>query len=542
MKKNNFLEGSFIATFGIIICKIIGLLYVIPFYAMITNMGASLYSYAYSIYSVFLSLSTSGIPFAMSKLVSEYNALEYYNTKERVYKIGMKIIAALGIFFFFVLFITAPYIASFILGKTTGGNTPGDITLVIRTVSVALLIVPFLSVAKGYLQGHKYITPASVSNIIEQLVRVIIIIAGCFISLKLMGIEERYAIATSVLAAAIGALFAYIYLIIKIYKNKDKLHRHEKITRHETKYTNRYLLKQIIYCAVPFIIVDVLKSAYNLVDTLTVVRTLTDLGYSNTIAETTFSIIGTWGSKLSMIIISISMGISISLIPNIAESYVKKNKSEVELRTNQAIQTLMFLVIPMTIGIFFLARPIWILFYEYNPFSFQVFRMFIIQSITFSLISILINIIQTTNHTKTAITVLFLSFLANALLNIPMMHFCHNIGFGGYQGASVATLITQIIPCIYLLYYIKRKFQINYKAAKINCTKIVLITAIMIISLMIISLFYPINSTNRMEALIETIVYSIIGGIIYFILSYKSGLFHSLFGNRFSIFHKKKTS
>lgn len=542
MKKNNFLEGSFIATFGIILCKIIGLLYVIPFYAMITNRGASLYSYAYNIYSVFLSLSTSGIPFAMSKLVSEYNTLGYYYTKEKVYKLGTKIIATLGIFFFLVLFIIAPYIASFILGKTTGGNTVSDITLVIRTVSFALLIVPFLSVSKGYLQGHKYITPASISNVIEQLVRVVIIIVGCFISLKIMGVEEKYAIATSVLAAAIGALFAYLYILYKIHKNKEQFHRNENITRNEAKFTNSYLFKQIIYCAIPFILVDVLKSAYNLVDTLTVVRTLTNLGYSSSIAETTFSIIGTWGSKLSMIIIAISMGISVSLIPNIAESYIKKDQKEVELRINQSIQTLLFLVIPMTIGIFFLARPIWILFYEYNPFSFTVFRMFIIQSITFSLISILINIVQTTNHTKTAIKVLFFSFLANACLNIPMMYFCHYIGFGGYQGASVATLITQIIPCIYLFHYIKKNFNINYKIAKSNCFKIILITAIMIICLMILSLFYKIDSTERISALIEVIVYSIIGGTIYLTLAYKSGLLHNLFGNRFSFLSKKKIS
>ena len=61
MKKNNFLEGSFIATLGIILCKVIGLVYVIPFYAMLTKTGSALYSYAYSIYAVFLSLSTSRV-------------------------------------------------------------------------------------------------------------------------------------------------------------------------------------------------------------------------------------------------------------------------------------------------------------------------------------------------------------------------------------------------------------------------------------------------------------------------------------------------
>ena len=75
MKKNSFIGGTIIATLGIIITKIIGLLYVIPFYAIIGDQGGALYGYAYTVYQLFLSLSTAGFPFAISKLTSEYLAL-----------------------------------------------------------------------------------------------------------------------------------------------------------------------------------------------------------------------------------------------------------------------------------------------------------------------------------------------------------------------------------------------------------------------------------------------------------------------------------
>ncbi len=531
MKKNGFMEGSFIATFGIVLCKIIGLVYVIPFYAMISNTGAALYSYAYSIYAVFLSLSTSGIPIAMSKLVSEYNSLGYYHTKEKIYKLGNRMIMALGFFFCLILILFAPFIASFILGKATGGNSVHDVTLVIRIVATALLVVPSLSVIKGYYQGHKFMTQPSISNVIEQLVRVIVIIIGCFISLKIMGLKESIAIAISVFAATIGALLAYLYLYFKWKKNEKLFNTKEKITRDEVKFTTKYLMKQILLLSIPFIIIDVLKSSYNLVDTLTVVRTLTNLGYPSEVAETAFSVIGTWGSKLSMIIISVSMGISTSLIPNIASDFIQKKQIPLNNKINQSIQTLLFLTIPMTFGIFFLARPIWIIFYGYNAFSIEVFRVFIIQSITFSLITILINIVQTTNKNKVAVLVLLTSFIANAILNIPMMYFCEYIGLGGYQGASVATLITQIVPCIFLLVYLKKYLKLDYSSSKKNVLKIVLATAIMFVSMMIIELFIPINSTTRFKAILETILYTIIGGSIYFILLYKSGLIKELFGN-----------
>ncbi len=531
MKKNNFFEGSFISTFGIIICKIIGLLYVIPFYAMITSKGAALYSFAYSIYTVFLSLSTSGIPIAMSKLVSEYNSLEYYHTKEKIYKLGKNIIIGLGIFFFIILMIFAPNLANFILGKnTSGGNTVEDVTLVIRIISSALLIVPILSVTKGYIQGHKYMTPTSISNIIEQIVRVLVILIGCFVSLKIIGTEEKVAISISVFAATIGAFLAYLYLIVKIKKNKKQFNNNIEIKKEETKITKKYLIKQIILYALPFIIIDLLKSAYNLVDTFTITRTLTSLGYSQNVADLTFATIATWGNKLSMIIISISIGITTSLIPSLASDFVLKKHKEINKKVNQAIQLLLVITIPMTIGIFFLARPVWIVFYSYDQLSINVFQLFIFQAITFSLFSVLLNITQTTNYTKVTILTLLFSFIGNAILNIPMMHLFNNFGIG-YQGASVSTLITQIIPIIFLMYFINKKLKVNYKTTYKTTIKIIISSLAMLLVLYLISLIYPLNCITKSKALIQTTVYSIIGITIYLVLAVKLGIIKDIFGN-----------
>lgn len=532
MKKNNFFEGSFIATLGIVVCKIIGLLYVIPFYAMISSKGATLYSFAYSIYTVFLSLSTSGIPIAMSKLVSEYNSLEYYNTKEKVYKIGKYIIIGLGIFFFIVLMITAPSIANFILGKnSSGGNTVSDVAFVIRLISTALLVVPILSVTKGYLQGHKYMTPSSISNVIEQIIRVAVILIGCFVSLKIMGLEEKIAIGISVLAATIGAFFAYIYLYIKLKKNHEikKISDIEKKSD-ETKYTSKYLIKQIFLYALPFIVIDLLKSSYNLVDTFTITRTLSSLGYSNEVTDLTFATIATWGNKLSMIIISISMGITASLIPSLASDYVLKKQNEINNKVNGAIRLLLFITIPMTIGLCFLAHPIWIVFYSYDTLSISVFKVFIFQAITFSLFSVLLNITQTTNFTKATILTLLASFIGNALLNIPMMKL-FDIWKIGYQGASISTLITQIIPIIFLMIFIAKKLKVNYKKTFIIIAKITISSLIMLLVLFLFTKIYPLNTLTKGKSLIQTIVYSIIGMVVYLICVIKMGVIKEIFNN-----------
>ena len=85
LKKNSFLQGAFIATFGIVLSKILGMIYVIPFYSIIGEQGGALYGYAYNIYSIFLSISTAGIPLAISSITSEYNTLGSFANKEKLF-------------------------------------------------------------------------------------------------------------------------------------------------------------------------------------------------------------------------------------------------------------------------------------------------------------------------------------------------------------------------------------------------------------------------------------------------------------------------
>lgn len=529
MKKRNVLQNSLIATVCIIICKIIGLIYVIPFNAMISRSAGALYSYAYNIYVIFLSLSTSGIPLAISKTVSEYNSLEYHNTEKRVYKIGTKLIFFMGLVCFVIMVLSADFMAKMVLGDTVGTNTVADVAAVIRVISLALLVVPILSVTRGYLQGHKFIQESSISQVIEQIVRVLVILLGCIIVIKVLNLNEKIAINISVLSAAISAFVAYIYLKFKIKKNN--LNKPCEAKDVEKKISNKDVAKKILLCALPFIIIEVLKSAYSMVDTVTIVRGLTGLGYSITDAEITFSVLATWGNKLCTVVISVSMGISMSLIPSVAGEYIKGNIDKVNEQYNSSLLLLLITTLPMTLGIFFLGQPIWILFYGYDYLSVEVFKLYIFQSITYSIFSVLISFCQTINKTKVALSSLFVSFVLNALFNIPAMQICHYLGFGGYQGATVSTLVTQTIPSLFLLIYIKKKLNFNYDSLYKNTLKIIISNIVMMVVLYLVSIIYPVNSLNRLGSLFECIIYVLIGGFVYVFMLIKTGLVNELFGN-----------
>lgn len=217
LKKSSFLEGAFIATFCIIVTKILGILYVIPFYKIIGEQGGTLYGYAYNIYNVFLILSSAGIPLAISKLTSEYNTLNEQTKKSRMYYLSTNIIMTFSVLSFLICFIFAPNLSNLIIGSLEGGNTIKDVTFVIRLISFALLVIPFLSVERGYLQGHRYILEPSISQVIEQIVRIAVILIGSYLCTYTFKLPTKYAVGISVFAACIGgiATLSYLHTIVR---------------------------------------------------------------------------------------------------------------------------------------------------------------------------------------------------------------------------------------------------------------------------------------------------------------------------------------
>ena len=531
MKKNSFVEGAMISTIGIVLCKILGILYVIPFRAIIGTKGAILYSYAYTIYSVFAGLSSTGIPSAMAKTISEYNTLGYYDSQERAYKIGRNIIMGIGFVCFLILFIFAPQFSYLIIGDLEGGNTIEDITFVIRVISTALLFIPILSISKGYLQGHRMMAVPAMANVIEQLVRVAVIIAGSFTVLKIFNLSITTAVGVATFGATVGAFVAYLYVLKKINQNKKALKREEKPTEEEMKITNKKIFKRIVIYSLPFILIEFVRSVYNTVDVFTVVRGLVGLGYDINEAENILSIITTWGSKLNMIILSITIGLAISLIPNIVSSATKKNYKDVSNKINQALKIILYTTLPMTLGLYFLSGSVWTVFYGYDALSVQVFSVFIFQTIINSFFYVLVDAMNALSNPKVALTALLGSFVLKAIINIPMMHLFNMIGIDAYYGVIFATMLVQGISTIYLLIKLKKLYQVSYKETLKPAIKILLINAIMLLSLMIVRLFIGEIEYTRFNSVLEIMLYATIGVIVYLVLSIKNNLITDVFGD-----------
>ena len=160
-KQNTFFGGAAVLAAGILVGKLIGLFYKIPLLNIIGEQGTADFGNAYNIYAVLLTISTAGLPVAVSKLVSEANALGRQNQVRRTFRLAMALFLTLGVLSFLVMFFCADQLAGLMHDSMAA---PG-----IKALAPAVICVGCLSAFRGYAQGHGRMTPTAVSQIIEAL-------------------------------------------------------------------------------------------------------------------------------------------------------------------------------------------------------------------------------------------------------------------------------------------------------------------------------------------------------------------------------------
>ncbi len=518
MRKNDFMEGALIATLAIFISKFLGIIYAIPFKAIVGYEGGALYGYAYNIYNLFLTISTAGVPLAISKLTSEYNSLNKPKEKEYMFKEAKKIILIFSFISFLICFLFAPTIAKMLVGSNNAVvNTISEISFVIRCVSFAILIVPLLSISRGYLQGHGYMTPASFSQVIEQIVRVIVIIAGSFVFYKVLKFSLKSTIGIAVFGATIGAIIGYLYLGKKIFKlreenkvNVDSLNKKEK----------KSIVQKIITYAIPFIVINIANSIYSFTDLAILTRVLNYLKFSPVTVTTISSIFTTYGSKMNTIITSIATGVALSLIPSISRSNAQNDQKDINDKFNKILQIFLYVALPIAIFMSIFAKQIWTIFFGVNELGTNIMRFSIIVASFDALYIMVCNGLQGLSKTKLIYIAVLAGIIINLCLDAPLMLLFDKLHLYPYYGAIAATLIGYLVSLIIALTSLKKSFNLNFHDTLVKLPKLIGVYLIMIF-LSLISCDIISNVENRIILILLIGLIGLILLIIYYLLNKK---------------------
>lgn len=522
MKKDSFIGGTIATYLILLITKVMGVLYVIPFYKMVGQSGGVLYSYAYNVYNLLLNISTGGIPTAVCIIVAEYNTLKMIDEREYFYKVANRVIFILSVIAFLLMFIFAKQIGQFLILGVTGTHSIESITLVIRVISFCLLIVPFLSVTRGYLQGNEYIVSSSKSQLIEQFVRIFVVLAASYVALNIFNLNLDIGISFALSGTFVGAIVAYLYLKIKIQKQVIK----SKIDHQNLKIDCKVVLKKIIKHAIPITIVAITQNIYEVIDFKLIIKGLYLIGYSGDNAELVASIAVTWAPKICMIINALALGLTTSIIPFIVSNYVKNERKKLNEKFNQSINIILFAGIPLALFMMIFSKEIYYLFYGESLYGSVILKVLAIVSILFSIHLVINIILQGIKKYKLVYLNTFIGIIMNTLFDIPLILLLNKLKFYPYIGSLIATLISQLVSIAIVL--VNLKINLKFKYVDIFQIMLKIIFASIFISFILLFL-KGIIFANNSYLLLKLGFSGLILVVLYIFITYKTKIIFKVF-------------
>jgi len=342
------LQGSILALAAVIV-RLIGLIYRIPLTNTLTDEGAGLYGTAFTVYMMFLMISSYGLPAAISKLVSAKLALGKAKEAHAIFKASLWFGLLSGIVFSTILWVFAGDFASLIKSPNSKDA--------IMALAPAVLVFSILAVFRGYFQGMNSMVPTAISQIFEQILN-----ATFSLILGSLLVKESFAkgAAGGTMGTGIGAFAALVFMVFvySISRNRVIYKRIKRDTHKFKPASMLYYWQVIIRTAFPIIVGTAVLQLTGLIDVMMIQSSLQYNGLTEQVANEYY---GVYAMKVIILIrlpITIAASLAAASIPSITESLTLGNYDDIREKIRMAMKTTLIVVIPSAIGLIVLAKPI----------------------------------------------------------------------------------------------------------------------------------------------------------------------------------------
>ena len=427
-KKQSFLGGAAVLAFGIVAVKIIGAVFKIPLRNILGEGGSADFSNAYNIYATLLTISTAGLPVALSKLVSESYALGRTRQAHRTFRVSLSVFLVLGVASFALMWWGSDLLAGFL-------NNPRA-AYGIRALAPAVVCVGCLSAFRGYAQGRQYMMPTAVSQIIEALCKLVL---GLALSMWLLHIGQPDYI------AAAGAILSLVYMAIDYLRHRPALRRGESCA------SDRAILRRLLALAIPITLSSSMVSLITLIDTKLVQGRLQDaLGYTLDQMRAAY---GNYSACMDLYNLpsSLMVALTASVIPAVSAAVTQRDR-----RQSARI------AFPMGLGLWALSDPLFRLFYRsYNAeLGGSLLAVLGIASIFVCLMLITNSILQAYGRVSVPIVTMLVGGGVKIVLNYNLVA----LPSVNIHGAPIGTLVCFALTALLNLIAVARiaPFRLNY--------------------------------------------------------------------------------
>ena len=432
---SKFLKGTMILTISSIIVKVIGSLNWIILSRVLGGEGIGLYQMGFPIYLMAITVSSAGVPVAISIITSEKLANKDYRGAKRVFNVSLRLLLISGLIFSSALF----FGADFLINQHIIRDSRAYYSII--ALAPAVFFVTFLASFRGYLQGWQIMTPTATSEVVEQLVRVItmLVFADLFMPYGL-----AYAAGGASMGAGAGAFCALLVLMWFYRRLKRRLH--EEIEAQDDSIPQEsagHIIKRLLKLALPVSLTSLMLPIGANLDLLIVPQRLEVAGFDVRHATELFGYLTGMAVPLVNLATIFTAAMTISLVPSISESRTLERFDAIRDKIRLAFRVAMIITFPCFMGLFFLAEKVAALIYN-APGAAGAIQTMSVGILFLGMHQISTGILQGLG--KTAIPVI--NMILACLVKVGMSWWLTAIPLLGIKGASMATVADFAVAAI----------------------------------------------------------------------------------------------
>jgi len=504
MERKSFIRGAAVLGLAGFLGKIIGALYRIPLTNIIGPAGMGLYQIAYPIYAFLLVVSTTGIPTAISKMVSARLALGNQKGAHQVFRISFKVLACIGLVTTTVMLLGSRFFAEL------AGNR--DARLAILAIAPSLLFVSLLSAYRGYFQGMQMMGPTAASQLVEQLGKLLL---GFSLAYRLKEQGAAYGAAGALVGVTLSEIAALVLLLGVYHRKRRDLPMGR--TREEAAGREGFasIGAELARIGIPVTLGAAIIPLVSFLDTGIVINRLKDIGFHQNEATSLFGILTAVVNPLVNMPAVFTIALAMSLVPAVSQSHAIRDERTVRSKASAGLRLSFLLGFPSAAGLWVLAQPIIKMLYRsLNDHEIAIaaglLRTMAVAVLFLSIVQTLTGILQGMDRIRVPIR----NLLIGAVLKVVINYILIGIPSINIQGAPVGTLVCYGVAAFLNIVSVLRatgmKFSCSEMVIKPGCAAGFMMAVVWMVRRWVEGM---IDSST-----LVTLLAILIGALVYFVL------------------------
>ncbi len=444
----SYMKGAALLTIAALIVKVLSAIYRVPFQNLVGDEGFYIYQQVYPIISIFVVWTSSGFAVAISKMLADNDCildpLERNQKRSSIMRIVFRYLTVLSLLFFVVLFSGAEIIAR-LMGDT-------QLAPLIRTGSFIALVMPALAILKGGFQSRGIMEPVAYAQVVEQAVRVSVIIAGTFIIMKTT--ESLYSAGQmAIIGTVIGEIVGFILLAF-IFKKRFGLLNDKKQRRRIESFP---IIKEVTLLSLSVSMSGLLLLGYQLVDSFTIYSLLVEGGMDQKVAKVTKGVYDR-GQPLVQLGVVIAASLSLAIVPLVAHMSKRQEGRSAIPFIQLTYRASVLFGWAASLGLILVMPYINAMLFKTDALS-DVLMVYVLQIVPLSIILTFTAILQGYGKLKKPALFLIVGFILKIILNVL------TISLFGVLGAAIANNVGLLFTALMLVFYLKKIIAIQLAPA-----------------------------------------------------------------------------